>query len=160
MLMARRASLFQREIRVALSSAATELLIDNAQVLSEGQVEEGRFFGSTMMSLDLRRLDSLVSDQLSAETTTRFGKLAATDEQLKAHSRRVAVSEAERLSGTSLREPQLDINVHSEGPTLHIDIDIEAELGVHLLGKPAKRRHGTIRNNRNSAHPQRKARQG
>ncbi len=112
------------------------------------------------MSLDLRRLDSLVSDQLSVETTAHFSKLAATDEQLKAHSRRLAVSEAERLSGSSLRKPQLDINVHSEGPNLHIDIDIEAELGVRLLGKPAEPRRGTIRNTRHSAHQQRKARQG
>ncbi len=138
MVMARRASLFQREIRVSLSSAAAELLVEKAQVLSEGQVEDQRFYGSTMMSLDLRRLETDVSDQVSAETTTRFSSLAAADKRLQKQTRELAVAEAERLCREPIRDAQVDVNVRADGPHLYIDMDIEADLRARPKSKPSK----------------------
>ena len=126
---ARRASLFQRQVRVSLSSTAAALLVARAQVLSEGQIEHGRFYGSTMMSLDLRRLEDEVSDEVSAETANRFGALAAADPELLAHTRALGIAEAKRLAGSPIGEPQLDVRIRARGPHIQIDIDIEADLG-------------------------------
>lgn len=123
---AHRASLFARRIEVALSSAAAELLIKNAQVLSEGQVEGGRFFGSTIVTLDLRRLEGEVSDAVSAETASRFGTLAADDRALQERTRSLAIAEASRLAGYPIRNPQVDVRVRARGPHIRIDIDVEA----------------------------------
>jgi hypothetical protein len=50
MAVARRVSLFEREIRVSLATAALEVLFDGAELLSEGQGRVGRGFGSTVSS--------------------------------------------------------------------------------------------------------------
>ena len=50
---ARRVSLFQREIRISLSSAALDILYNLAQVLSEGGVDGDAFYGSVMVTIDL-----------------------------------------------------------------------------------------------------------
>ena len=124
---AHRPSLFQKEIHQRLSSAAIELLFERAHVLSEGQVERGRYFGSTMISLDLDRLEGEIADIISTETAARFGELAGSDPILAARARAVGCAEARRLAG-DIDEPQVDVGVRTRGAQLYIDLDIEASL--------------------------------
>jgi hypothetical protein len=123
-----RASLFQRQLSYQLSSAAIELLIERAQVLSEGQIEGTRYFGSTMISLDLRRLEDEVSDPASAATARRLGDLAAEDSHLRRRAGELARAEAERLAGRRLERCQIDLSARARGAQLHIDLDVEARL--------------------------------
>lgn len=124
---AHRPSLFQKEIHHHLSSAAIELLFERAHVLSEGQVDRDRYFGSTMISLDLNRLEHEIADIISAETAARFGELAATDPSLAARAHAIGCAEARRLAG-ELFDPQVDVGVRTRGAQLYIDLDIEASL--------------------------------
>jgi hypothetical protein len=123
-----RPSLFQRDIKYRLSSAAVELLFERAHVLSEGQIDRGRYYGSTMISLDLGRLEDAIADALTAETAVRFGELADRDPLLEARAQALGRAEARRLAG-AIRDPQIDVGVRSRGAHLYIDLDIEAELG-------------------------------
>lgn len=124
---ARRPSLFQKEIHHRLSSAAVELLFDRAHVLSEGQVDGDRYFGSTMISLDLNRLEGDIADTISAETAARFGELAVKDPTLAARAHVVGCAEARRLAG-EICDLQIDVGVRTRGAQLYIDLDIEASL--------------------------------
>jgi len=123
---ARRVSLFQREIRVRLSSAAIDILYDLAAVLSEGQVDDGEYFGSTMVTFDLSRAAHLVSDDCGEATARRAAELIAADERVLDRARALGAREAARLAGVPLRPPQIDLHVRRTGQHLHLDLDIEA----------------------------------
>jgi len=123
---ARRVSLFEREIRVRLSSAAIEILFDLAAVLSEGQLEQDGYFGSTMITIDLGRATQVVSDDCHAATALRVTDLLADDDRVHQRARRLALAEAEGRAGCALSSGQVDIRVRSTGAHVHIDVDVEA----------------------------------
>ena len=58
---ARRVSLYEREIRVHLGTAAIEILFASAEVLSEGQRHGARYFGSTMIGIDRSLIEAASS---------------------------------------------------------------------------------------------------
>lgn len=126
MALARRVSLFEREIRVKLSSAAIEILFGAASHLSEGQVEGGGFFGSVMVTIDLARAAQLVSDACDDASARRVAELVATDERVLARARALATREAIRLAGVPLGPLQIDLRTRRTGVQLHLDMDLEA----------------------------------
>lgn len=126
MAMVRRVSLFEREIRVGLSSAAVEILFDLASVLSEGQREGNGFSGSAMITVDLARAVAQVSDACDAATVKRLGELVGGDPRVRERARRVALVEAEKLAGAPLASPAIELRVRTSGRHLHIDVDVEA----------------------------------
>ena len=126
MAVARRVSLFEREIRVGLSSAAVEILFQLASILSEGSRENGGYFGSTMITIDLGRAAALVSDPCDATTVRRVADLIAADPRVRDRARAVAAAEADRLAGAPLGRRQIDLRVRTSGQHLHIDVDVEA----------------------------------
>lgn len=123
---ARRVSLFEREIRIGLSSAAIEILFSRASVLSEGQVEGDGYFGSTMITFDCGRARELVCEPCDAATARRLGDLLASDERFRERARHVGAREASRLAGEALSAPQIDLRVRASGNHLHVDLDVEA----------------------------------
>jgi hypothetical protein len=88
----RRVSLFEREIRVGLSSAAIEILFDLASVLSEGAREADGYYGSTMITIELARAAALVSDSCDASTVHRLAELVATDPRVRDRARALAAA--------------------------------------------------------------------
>jgi|AAFX01.1.fsa_nt_gi hypothetical protein len=123
---ARRVSLFEREIRIGLSSAAVEILFQLASILSEGAHEDGGYFGSTMITIDLGRAAALVSDPCDATTVRRVADLIGADLRVRDRARAVAAAEADRLAGAPLGRAQIDLRVRTSGQHLHIDVDVEA----------------------------------
>jgi hypothetical protein len=123
---ARRVSLFEREIRIRLSAAAIDILFDLAAVLSEGQVEGDRYFGSTMITFDLGRAGGQVSDDCDEATARRAAELIAGDDRILDRARALAAREAARLAGVGLQPPQVDLAVRRTGKHLHLDMDIES----------------------------------
>src|SRR6188474_1471934 len=84
MAMARRVSLFEREVTVRLAPAAVDLLHGAARMLTEGGVDGNVYSGSTMMTVDLQRAASKVSDAPDATTAQRVAVLYAADERCRA----------------------------------------------------------------------------
>ncbi|HWM85867.1 MAG TPA: hypothetical protein VNO33_08510 [Kofleriaceae bacterium] len=125
----RRVSLFEREIRVGLSSAAIEILFDLASVLSEGAREADGYYGSTMITIELARAAALVSDPCDASTIRRLADLVAGDARVRERARALAAAEADRLAGAPLRRAQFDLRVRESGRHLHIDVELEARWG-------------------------------
>src|SRR5689334_8101692 len=81
MAMARRISLFDREVSLRLSPIALELIHESARVLTEGELAGDLYTGSTMLTLDLERARDRISDAPDAHTAQRVAVLFASDER-------------------------------------------------------------------------------
>ena len=136
-----RVSLFSRRIDVSLSSAAIDILFDKAVVLSEGGVEGSAYYGSTMVTFDLARAASLVSDSCDAATLKRVSELLATDARIKDRARALGADEARRSANVPLTSPQVDVRVNTSGTHLHLDLDVEAKVNqTTTTGRSARRK--------------------
>lgn len=127
MAMARRVSLFEREVTVRLAPVAVDLLHGAARMLTEGELAGTVYTGSTMMTVDLARASTVVSDNPDATTAQRVALLYAADERCRAHARRIAVAEARRIAGCELSAPLVDVESRAKGPELHLSLNVEAQ---------------------------------
>jgi len=124
----RRVGLFAREVIEHLSIAGVEAMLSCASRLSEGQLSpEGHYFGSTMVTLDLRQLGEHVKDAGDLATSRKLAALLARDERVLARLAEVGENEARRVAGRPLSEVEADVRVRAEGAWVFIDIDVEAE---------------------------------
>ncbi|MGE0868006.1 MAG: hypothetical protein AB7P03_05580 [Kofleriaceae bacterium] len=126
MALARRVSLFEREVTVRLAPVAVDLLHDAARVLTEGDLIGETYSGSTMFTIDLARTTDRVSDPPDATTAQRVALLYAADERCRLHARRVAGYEAQRRAGCALSGAHVDIESRSRGSELHVSLNVEA----------------------------------
>src|SRR5262245_1785588 len=78
-----RIALFEREVRERLSASALDLVLSGAVVLSEGQrsvrAGGGAYFGSTMLTIDLKALASVLRDACDAGCAARLAGQLASD---------------------------------------------------------------------------------
>jgi hypothetical protein len=127
MALARRVSLFEREVAVRLAPVAVELLHGAARVMSEGEWTGDLYAGSTMLTVDLSRARDLISDPPDASTAQRVAFLYASDERCRDHARRIAVGEARRVAGKDLAAPHIDVESRARGPEVHLSLNVEAQ---------------------------------
>ena len=83
MALARRVSLFEREVTVRLAPVAVELLHGSARILTEGEFTGDVYTGSTMLTVDLARTTALISDSPDSTTAQRVALLYASDERCR-----------------------------------------------------------------------------
>jgi hypothetical protein len=126
---ARRVTLFEREIRERLSRVAVEILLDEADVLSEGQLagegSERRYFGSTMITIDLAVLTEVVREPCDASSARRTAILLQREPRALARVRAVAEQEARRLARAPLRRVASELVFRWEGLRVFVDVDVE-----------------------------------
>jgi len=126
MAMAKRVSLFEREVQLRLAPVAIELIHGNARVLSEGNLAGGHYTGSTMITCDLARARDQISDPPDASTALRVAVLYASDERCRHTAKELAVAEARRLAGCDLSTPLVDVETRARGTEVHLSLDVEA----------------------------------
>lgn len=126
MAMARRVSLFEREVSIRLAPVAVELLHGSARVLSEGELAGEVYAGSTMMTVDLRSTTDRFSDPPDASTAQKAALLYAADERCRVEARRIAMTEARRMANTDLTSPLVDVESRAKGAELHLTLNVEA----------------------------------
>ena len=127
MAIARRVSLFEREVTIRLASVAVDLLHDSARVLSEGELRGDVYAGSTMLTVDLARTSNRISDPPDASTAQKVALLYASDERCRDHARRIAFAEARTAAGCNLTAPHVDIESRARGSELHLSLNVEAQ---------------------------------
>jgi hypothetical protein len=125
MAIARRVSLFERDVAIRLSPVGVELLMAAGDVLSEGDADGDRYAGSTMITVDLLRTAARISDPADATTARRVADLVPRDDRARARARRIALREAERGAGRALADPVVDVRARAVGRQLHLDLDLE-----------------------------------
>jgi len=126
MAMARRVSLFEREVSVRLAPVAIDLLHDAARVLHEGELVGDIYAGSTMLTVDLSRTADRISDPPDASTAQRIAFLYAADERCREYARRIALAEARRAAGCNLAAPHVDVESRARGAELLLSLNVEA----------------------------------
>jgi len=126
MALARKVSLFEREVSVRLAPVAIELLHDAARLLTEGEFAGDEYAGSTMMTIELARTAARVSDPPDASTAQRVAFLYAADERAREHARRIAMVEARRRAGCALATPHVDVESRANGAQLCLSLNVEA----------------------------------
>jgi len=127
MVMARRVSLFEREVTVRLAQSALELVHGAARLLTEGELDGDAYAGSTMLTVDLARMADRVRAPPDASTAQRAAMLYASDERCRDHARRIAVKEARRIAGCELAAPSVDLESRARGAELHLSLNVEAQ---------------------------------
>lgn len=128
MAVARRVSLFEREIRVSLGTSAIEILFDGAQCLSEGQRDGDRWFGSTMITIDLERAGAALSDPCDVASARRVAELLAHDARVLARARALAARAASERAGSALEALTVEIVARPAGRKVHLDVDVEGDI--------------------------------
>jgi len=126
MAMARRVSLFEREVAVKLAPLAIDILHQHARMISEGEVAGDVYAGSTMMTVDLAAATAMISDPPDASTAQKVAFLYAADEHARDRARRMAIVEARKLSGCDLVSPHVDLESRARGPHVHLSLNVEA----------------------------------
>jgi hypothetical protein len=126
MAMARRVSLFEREVRVRLAPVAVDIIHGAARVLSEGELAGDVYAGSTMLTVDLARTADRISDPPDSSTAQRVALLYAADERCREHAKRVAYAEARKTAGCDLSAPHIDVETRARGAELHLSLNVEA----------------------------------
>lgn len=124
--MARRVSLFEREVIVRLAPAAVDLIHGAARVLTEGELTGDFYAGSTMLTIDLAKTAQRVSDPPDASTAQRVALLYAADDRCRDHARRIAVAEAQRMAHCPLDSTTVDLSARARGPEVQLSLDVEA----------------------------------
>jgi hypothetical protein len=127
MAMARRVSLFEREVTVRLAPVALELLHGAARELTEGELAGDGYTGSTMLTIDLARTADRISDAADPATAQRAAALYADDERCRDHARRIAIKEARRIAGCDLVAHSVDLESRARGRELHLSLNVEAQ---------------------------------
>ena len=123
-----RVSLFRREIKVRVSPAGFDLLLDRARKISEGQISGERYYGSTMLTLDLAALVGGVSEPCDVATAQRLARVLAEEPELLSRLRRLALADARRIAQRRVARLETDLRVRAEGCRVLVDIDVEGEM--------------------------------
>ena len=126
MAMARRVSLFEREVTLRLAPVALELIHDSARMLTEGELAGDVYAGSTMLTVDLQRARERISDPPDVSTARRVAVLYASDDRCREYARRIAIAEARRLAGCELANPLVDVESRARGPEVLLSLEVEA----------------------------------
>lgn len=124
----RRVGLFRREIIESVSPAGLEVLLDGAGRISEGQITGGRYFGSTMLTIDLDVLRAVVQDPCDVGTAARLARHLADEPRVKQIIRGLALREARRIAARPLVLVEAELRVHTEGTRVFLDMDLEGTL--------------------------------
>jgi hypothetical protein len=127
MAMARRVSLFEREVTVRLAPVAVEIIHTAARVLTEGELTGDFYAGSTMLTVDLARTAARVSDPPDVSTAQRVALLYAADDRCRDHAKRIAITEAQRVAACPLSSPLVDVESRAKGPEVHLSLNVEAQ---------------------------------
>lgn len=123
---AQRVGLFSRQIIERVSLAGVDALLANASRLSEGDIApDGHFYGSTMITFDLRQISGQLREAVDLKTARRLADLMNEDAVVKRRLKQLATDEALRVAEQPLDRLEVDVRVRSEGCWVFIDIDTE-----------------------------------
>lgn len=129
-------ALVERGDNKAISRSMEEELFAFAEVLSEGGCRTGvdgsdNYFGSTMITFDLRRVRRRWRGPFNEKARKRF--LDALQGSVRIHLRAMRLSYAEvarRVSDKPLGTVFVEMRMRLSGDYLYLDIDLEVPVGV------------------------------
>ena len=125
----RRVSLFRRQIIESISPAGLELLLAGASRISEGQVtSRGRYYGTTMLTIDLQHTGGKVRQVRDVSTSSRLARHLEQEPAAMQQVVRLAVREASNVAGQPILEPAAEVEVRVKGHRVLVDVDLEGSV--------------------------------
>lgn len=97
-------------------------------MLSEGQRQGARYFGSTMITLDLGRAQAALREPCDAADARRVAQLLEKDARVQARVRGIAASAAVERAGAPLARLDAEVRVRASGSRVHVDLDVEGSV--------------------------------
>ncbi|HEX2676705.1 MAG TPA: hypothetical protein VHM19_08700 [Polyangiales bacterium] len=118
-----------------MSRALEEEIFRCAEVLSEGSCRSGdqggTYFGSTMISVELERLRKVTRGGLDHEERRLLAEAVDGSVRVRLRAMRLARAEAaRRIPDRALGTVCVETRVRLTDRQLHIDVDLEASVGV------------------------------
>lgn len=115
----------------ALGPRAEEELFRVAEVLSEGRLEGGAFFGSTLVTIDLEKVAPQLRGPDGESERQRLLSAASGSVRVRLRAMRIACADVarrhpDRRLGTATTETRFRL----EGSLLLVDVDLEMPVGV------------------------------
>ena len=129
MAFARRVSLFRRQVVETLSPAGLELLLASSSRISEGQVTtRGRYYGTTMLTIDLQSTGERVQDVQDVSTASRLARHLEQERSAMQQVVRLAVREAGNVAGSPIVKPAAEVEIRVQGHKILVDVDLEGNV--------------------------------
>jgi hypothetical protein len=136
----RRISLFRREIRESISPSALDALLASAGRISEGALaSDGRYYGSTMLTVDLEQAARTIRERCDVATAVRLAEHMDSDPEVARIAAQLGLEEAMTLARRQLSLVDVDIRIRRDGLVVCVDVDVEA---VPANGAVASEREG------------------
>ena len=133
MAVAGRIGLIGQEIREWISPSALEILIGQAERISEGAFDgppgpNQCYLATIQLRVSLSSCDHYLSGPLDAVSARRAAELIRQDPLAREILNEVALKEAERGAGCALHQAQVDMDASHRGDTLVFSMDVEARV--------------------------------
>ena len=122
---AQRVPLIEREIKERLGDAAIEVIFSEAARISEGRVHQNRYFGSTMLTIDLTLLASSLRVDASRSAST-YAELFDRDPRVLRRVHRIAERESIMRANAPLADVVIEVRVRADECCIFVDADVEA----------------------------------
>ncbi len=125
---------------VSLNREAEEGLFRVAEVLSEGGCRNGHdgsgvYYGSTMITFQLRRLASHWRGKLDEDKQVELAAVVQSSVRVRLRAIRLAHAEAlRRVPDRPMGTAQVETRVRLMQGNLHLDVDLEAPVGAASAG--------------------------
>lgn len=111
---------------LALGPRAEEVLFRGAEVLSEGSVADGSFFGTTLITIDLARVAPELAKPDDDERRRRFLEVLEGSVRIRLHAMRLACRDvARRHPDRALGMANVETRFRLEGNLVFLDVDLE-----------------------------------
>jgi hypothetical protein len=123
----------------AITRSLEEELFRVADVLSEGSCRSGRngtasYFGSTMISIDLTKVDQRQLGPLDSRSYEQLAQTVEGSVRVRLRALRIAYREVvQRVADRPFGTAQVETKVRLCGTQLHLDVDLEVPLEVSLV---------------------------
>lgn len=128
---ARRILAWPRGTRGALTPGAIAELFRSAEVLTEGSLDEGRWFGSIMISFDLAALAQSCRDVEGPDDLDDLVRAIEGSVRVRVRAHRIACGEIyRRFPDRDVGTAQVFTRFRREGEALLLDIDLEAPVDL------------------------------
>ncbi|MEZ4337139.1 MAG: hypothetical protein R3B82_10970 [Sandaracinaceae bacterium] len=128
---ARRILAWPRGGRGALTPAAIAELFRFAEVLSEGDLDEGRWYGSIMISFDLAGFARACRDVALPDDLDALERAIEGSVRVRVRAHRIACGEIyQRFPDRDVGTAQVFTRFRREGDVLLLDIDLEAPVDL------------------------------
>lgn len=115
----------------ALGPRAEDALFASAQVLAEGRESDGAFFGSTLVSIDLRSLAPALGHAASEAACERIYRAMEGSVRVRLRAMRIALADvSRRYPDAPLGTASVETRFRRVGPRVEVDVDVEVPLSL------------------------------